>query len=200
MTRKQQNGERRVPLVRDFMSTDVATLNPDQSLRDAIEVLAERRITGAPVVAGDRIVGVLSASDVMAFEASTPGVPAGHYERSEHGELETPEDQQWNEESDAPSAYFTEFWADAGADVVERLQALEGPEWDVLGEHTVGEAMSTGVRTVAADASLPQAAAYLLKHGLHRAVVVDGERPVGIITATDFVRAVAGARAWCRSR
>ena len=80
-------------------------------------------------------------------------------------------------------------------DVVERLQALEGPEWDVLGEHTVGEAMSTGVRTVAADASLPQAAAYLLKHGLHRAVVVDDERPVGIITATDFVRAVAGIRA-----
>lgn len=179
--------------VRDFMSTDVATLSPDLSLREAIEILGECRITGAPVVAGDHIVGVLSASDVLAFEASTPGVPAAHYERSEQGEFETPEDEQWEEGSEAPSAYFTEFWADAGADVVERVQALEGPEWDVLAEHTVGEAMSTGVRSVQADASLKTAAAYLLKHGIHRAVVLDGKQPVGIITATDFVRAVAEA-------
>jgi CBS domain-containing protein len=195
MKQKQRISQPPALTVRDFMSTDVATLSPDMSLREAIEVLADRRITGAPVVAANRIVGVLSGNDVLAFEAATPGVPAGHYERSEHGELETPEEQQWEEGSDAPSAYFTEFWADAGADVVERLQALEGPEWDMLGEHTVSEAMSTGVRTVPVDASLPQAAAYLLKHGLHRAVVVDGERPVGIITATDFVRAVAVAEA-----
>ena len=185
--------EQRGLTVRDFMSTDVATLSPDMSLREAIELLADRRITGAPVVAANQIVGVLSANDVLAFEASTPGVPAGHYERSEHGELETPEDEQWDEGSDAPSAYFTEYWADAGADVVERLKALDGPEWDVLGEHTVEEAMSTGVRSVQADASMPLAAAYLLKHGIHRAVVLDGKRPVGFITATDFVRAVAGA-------
>ncbi len=175
------------------MSVDVATLSPDMSLREAIEVLADRRITGAPVVAANKIVGVLSANDIMAFEATTPGVPAAHYERSEHGELETPEEQQWEEGSDAPSAYFTDFWADAGADVVERLRTLEGPEWDVLGEHTVGEAMNTGVRFVPAGASLKTAAAYLLKHGLHRVLVADRGRPVGIITATDFVRAVAAA-------
>jgi CBS domain-containing protein len=191
MTQKQRNSRPQSFTVRDFMSADVATLSPDMSLREAIEVLADRRITGAPVVAANRIVGVLSANDVLAFEAATPGVPAGHYERSEHGELETPEEQQWEEGADAPSAYFTDFWADAGADVVQRLEALEGPEWDVLGEHTVGEAMSTGVRFVPADASLKTAAGYLLKHGIHRVLVADRGRPVGIITATDFVRAVA---------
>jgi len=191
MTQKQRNSRPQSFTVRDFMSADVATLSPDMSLREAIEVLADRRITGAPVVAANRIVGVLSANDVLAFEAATPGVPAGHYERSEHGELETPEEQQWEEGADAPGAYFTDFWADAGADVVQRLEALEGPEWDVLGEHTVGEAMSTGVRFVPADGSLQTAAAYLLKHGIHRVLVADRGRPVGIITATDFVRAVA---------
>jgi CBS domain-containing protein len=193
MTQKQRNVRRPALRVRDFMSTNVATLSPDMSLREAIEVLADRRITGAPVVAANKIVGVLSANDIMAFEASTPGVPAGHYERSEHGELETPEEQQWEEGSEAPSAYFTDYWADAGADVVQRLEALEGPEWDVLGEHTVGEAMNAGVRFVPAEASLKAAAAYLLKHGIHRALVADRGRPVGIITATDFVRAVAEA-------
>jgi CBS domain-containing protein len=44
---------------------------------------------------------------------------------------------------------------------------------------------------VQADASLKEAAAYILKHGIHRAVVLDNERPIGIITSTDFVRAVA---------
>ena len=193
MTRKQRSGRRPALTVRDFMSTNVASLSPDMSLREAIEVLTDRRITGAPVVAADKIVGVLSANDVLAFEASTPGVPAGHYERSEHAELETPEEQQWEEDSEAPSAYFTDFWADAGADVVQRLEALEGPEWDVLGEHTVGEAMNTGIRFVPADATLKAAAAYLLKHGIHRVLVADRGRPVGIITATDFVRAVAEA-------
>ena len=173
MTRKQRSGRRPALTVRDFMSTNVASLSPDMSLREAIEVLTDRRITGAPVVAADKIVGVLSANDVLAFEASTPGVPAGHYERSEHGELETPEEQQWEEDSEAPSAYFTDFWADAGADVVQRLEALEGPEWDVLGEHTVGEAMNTGIRFVPADATLKAAAAYLLKHGIHRVLVAD---------------------------
>jgi CBS domain-containing protein len=193
MTAKQRRGPRSAATVRDVMSADLVTLSPDMTLRDAIEVLADRHISGAPVVAGDRIVGVLSASDVLAFEATTPGVPTGHYERSEQDELEA-EDEQWEEgagDAEAPGAYFTELWADAGADVVERLQARASPEWDVLGEHTVGEAMSTGVRSVPADASLQAAAAYLLKHGVHRALVLDGAKPVGIITATDIVRAVA---------
>ena len=191
MTQQQRTSRPPSFTVRDFMSTDVATLSPDMSLREAIEVLADRRITGAPVVAANKIVGVLSANDILAFEASTPGVPAGHYEQSEHGELETPEEQQWEEGADAPSAYFTDYWADAGADVVQRLEALEGPEWDVLGEHTVNEAMNTSIRFVPAHTSLQAAAAYLLKHGIHRALVADRGRPIGIITATDFVRAVA---------
>src|SRR6266542_2620270 len=135
--------------VRDIMSTEVLVLSPDLTLRDAIELLAARHITGAPVVAGDRVIGVISANDVLAFEAATPGVPT---------------------------------------------ERPEQPEQDVLEEHTVAEAMSRGVRSVRPDQSVTDAAAYMLKERIHRAVVLEGDELAGIVTATDIMRAVAERR------
>jgi CBS domain-containing protein len=74
--------------VRDLMTTDVTTVDPDLTLRDAVELFAQRHVSGAPVMTGARVVGVLSTSDVLAFEAATPGVP------TERPELEL---EEWNE-------------------------------------------------------------------------------------------------------
>jgi len=177
-------------VVRDIMSQDVVTLSPEMTLRDAIELLDQQQVGGAPVVAGSAVVGVMSASDVLAFETATPAVPTARPEEPEQDELETRE--EWEEGAEAPSAYFGELWEDAGADVVERIREAEGPEWDVLAEHTVGEAMTPGVRCVQADASLAEAAAYMLDQRIHRALVLDREEFVGIVTATDFMRVIAG--------
>lgn len=172
--------------VRDIMSQDVVTLSPDMSLREAIEILADEQISGAPVVAGGAVVGVVSASDVLAFDAETPPAQTGRPEEPEPeapevaDELVAPDDWQ---EADPSSAYFTELWEDAAAaDVVERISEAEG---------TVGEVMTPGVRCVQAGASLAEAAAYMLGRRIHRAIVLDDERFVGIVTATDFMRAVA---------
>lgn len=177
-------------VVRDIMSQDVVTLSPEMTLRDAIELLDQQQIGGAPVVASGAVIGVMSASDVLAFETATPGVPTAHPEQPEQGELETPED--WEEGAEAPSAYFNQLWEDAGADVAERIHESEGPEWDVLAEHTVGEAMTAGVRCVQADASLADAATYMLDQKIHRALVLDREEFAGIVTTTDFMRVIAG--------
>jgi CBS domain-containing protein len=176
--------------IRDIMSRDIVTLSVDMTLREALDVLDQRRISGAPVVAGHTAVGVLSASDLLAFAAVTPAVPVGQGERPEQGELEAPDD--WIEEEEAPSAYFSDLWDDAGADVAERIGQVEGPEWDVLAGYTVGEAMTAGLRCVQAGASLKEAAAYLLDQEIHRALVLDGETLVGLVTTTDFLRAIAG--------
>jgi CBS domain-containing protein len=58
------------------MTTDVATLSPETSLRDAMELLTRRQISGAPVVSGRTIHGVVSTSDLMAFTSALPDVPA----------------------------------------------------------------------------------------------------------------------------
>jgi CBS domain-containing protein len=55
--------------VSEAMTCNVTTLAPDQSLREAALVLAEQRISGAPVVNREgEIVGVFSEADVLAKE------------------------------------------------------------------------------------------------------------------------------------
>jgi CBS-domain-containing membrane protein len=50
--------------VRDVMTNDVTTLASTDSIDFAARVLSERHITGAPVVRGEHIVGVVSKTDL----------------------------------------------------------------------------------------------------------------------------------------
>jgi CBS domain-containing protein len=58
--------------IRDVMSRDLVSFTPETGLVEAIEALAERHISGAPVMRGGRVVGVLSASDLLEFVATNP--------------------------------------------------------------------------------------------------------------------------------
>ena len=57
-------------LVADHMTADVLTFHVDDPVPDAVRQMVERGVDGAPVVDGeDRLVGMLSASDVMVQDA-----------------------------------------------------------------------------------------------------------------------------------
>ncbi len=61
----------------------------------------------------------------------------------------------------------------------------------VLGQ-TVGEVMTAGAISITADASLPAAARIMHDKKIHRLPIVDADnRPIGIITQGDIVRAIA---------
>jgi CBS domain-containing protein len=52
--------------VKDVMTTEVLTVRPETTLKDAAALLAERGISGLPVVdLGGQVVGVLSEGDVL---------------------------------------------------------------------------------------------------------------------------------------
>lgn len=55
--------------IKDIMTRDVVSATPDMTLRNAMELLSERHVSGAPVVAGGKVVGIFSASDLLAFLA-----------------------------------------------------------------------------------------------------------------------------------
>ena len=55
--------------LKDIMTRDVVSAAPDMTIRDAMELLSERHVSGAPVVDGGKVVGVFSASDLLAFLA-----------------------------------------------------------------------------------------------------------------------------------
>jgi len=175
--------------VSDLMAPEVITVAPNLTLRDLVELLARRHISGAPVVQGNRLVGVVSASDVMSLLASLPAVPTERTDFLEQGEVVPA--GEWEEGEEAPAAYFTDLWQDSGADLQERIQRLEGPEWDILEDHTVAEAMSRSVATLPLHSDLATAAQYLVSRRIHRAVVTDHGALRGILTTTDLVRAVA---------
>jgi CBS-domain-containing membrane protein len=50
----------------DIMTSDVATVTPDTSIRDIASLMMEKRISGVPVAGDDgRIVGIVRESDLL---------------------------------------------------------------------------------------------------------------------------------------
>ena len=175
--------------IRDAMTRDVLTVTPETTLRDAAELFVSRHVSGAPVLDGQRVVGVVSATDVLEFVASNPPVPRQKADRGEVGEwAELP----GSEPSDAaPGAYFADMWEDAEAETTQRFADSDGPEWDVFAEHTVQDVMTRAVCALPSTQSIPAAAEYMKTAGVHRLLVIDEGKLVGIITSTDIARAVA---------
>jgi CBS domain-containing protein len=76
--------------VGDIMQADWPTLAPDQNVEDSIKLFAESGISGAPVVEGDRLVGIVTEGDLIFRDADikAPGfldilggiIPLGNWE------------------------------------------------------------------------------------------------------------------------
>lgn len=83
-------------LARDYMAGNVVTLSPDMTLLDAVHVLLERRISGAPVV--DRtgnLVGIVSEKDCLraALDAAYYGDLGGLVEDHMQRKVQTVDDE-----------------------------------------------------------------------------------------------------------
>jgi CBS domain-containing protein len=59
------------------MTTDVTTVAPDTDLRDVAALLVQKRISGVPVVDGERVVGVVSERDILFKERPSSGLQRG---------------------------------------------------------------------------------------------------------------------------
>ena len=176
--------------VRDLMRTEPPTLEPEETLRSAVEMLVTAGTGGAPVVSGGRLVGVVSLSDVLAFEAGEPGIPTY---RPEMSSAPSGDDDMTEAEAEEQSGtWFRDLWEDVGPDVVTRLEQADGPEWDDLDQHSVAEVMTRTVVAVSPGDTVQKAARVMDEAGVHRVVVTEGSEVVGILGARDIVRAVAG--------
>lgn len=175
--------------MKDVMEREMVTVAPELSLRDLVGVLTEHEVTGAPVVAQGRVLGVVSATDLLELEGDVPGVPV------EREEEVSPEEwgraEPWEEGGAPLSVYFSQIWEPQEVDVLERMETTDRPEWDLLDEYTVADVMSRTVISLTSNAELRKAARLMLDAGVHRILVVDDGELKGIVTTTDIVRAVA---------
>lgn len=179
--------------LRDIMTTDVLTVSPTTTLREAAELLSTRHIGGAPVVDGTQLVGVVSAGDILAFAAAVPDVSP---ERDEPADWDDVEGwTAWDGAEDPPARFFTDRSDQPDRDVVQEFDEGAAPSnGDALDRHTVAEVMTRRVVAMPPTADGVEAAARLRSADVHRVLVVEGDRLLGIVTTSDITRAVADRR------
>jgi CBS domain-containing protein len=165
--------------IRDIMTREVLTLAPDMSLRDATELLTMHHVSGAPVVDGRKVVGVLSASDLL--EA------AG--EEADGREQQSDEEDLWEREpnEEGPAGFFDIAGDDGEEELSDLMEAARG----MTAERRVEDVMTRTLYTLPSSADVTAAADYLRRCAVHRILVVDGGTLVGIVSSMDIVRAVA---------
>ena len=130
--------------VAEIMQTTVQTIGMDDSLADVIMTLAERHVSGLPVVDAQRgLVGVISSTDVLQLLAEEP-------------------------------------------DSERRAQLLE--------DTSVRDVMTRKPVTVEVDTDVKDAAREMLYGEIHRVFVEYEGTLVGVVSQTDIVGAVAGAK------
>ena len=171
--------------LRELMTPAPVTIGPTALLRDAVELLTTIGVNALPVTDGDRVLGIISAQSIVAFESATPGVP------TERDVVDVWDDDGSDDVDLPPAAYFTELWDDAGSDVSERFRASETPEWDVLAEHSVAEAMVFDVPQLGLSGSAETCAECMRETRSHGVLVVEDGRLCGIVTTMDITRAFA---------
>lgn len=57
------------PTVAQIMRTDVPTVSPDDSIPFIAKTLVDNKLTGVPVVENDKIIGIITESDIISREA-----------------------------------------------------------------------------------------------------------------------------------
>jgi len=150
---------------RDVMQSEVVTVESSLPAAELEALLDRERISGAPVLDGGRLVGVVSRADLVGAAAGAEGA------------------------ADALLAYYE----DAGG-----ASSSRGERARLVGERAaslrVRDLMRTDLVTVAPAAPLREVAAKLTERRIHRVLVVEGGRLVGIVSSLDVLRPLADGR------
>ncbi len=145
-------------MIRDVMHKEVWTVAPEMEIRELGRELARRGVTGAPVV--DHCGKMLGVVSLHDVGAAP-------------------------DRTVRPTAMWGHYWHMGLLDSA-LLDSLS--QDGVAGQGLVRDIMTPAVYTVRPESHLSEAADLLLAHHIHRLVVVENDRPVGIVTSTDLIR------------
>jgi CBS domain-containing protein len=153
-----------------LMQTHPKTVLPDMTINRLESLFLSSGFTGFPVVEGDRLVGVVSRSDIIRSLLT---------ERSRAEQV-----------SD-----FCSSMGPAGVEEPEQsLDAIAAQVGVRLSQMKVEDVMIHNVVRVESSESAAAVAKLMLDGHLHRVPVVEGDRLVGLVTSMDLVAAIADGR------
>ncbi len=61
------------PLVKDFMTTNVVSVNESTPIEEVIKLVIEKKYNAFPVVRGDKLIGIVSKMDLIKMYSLTSG-------------------------------------------------------------------------------------------------------------------------------
>jgi CBS domain-containing protein len=154
----------------DIMSKDVICISKDTDLRDLAKMFLAKGITGAPVID--------SHGDVVGVVSQTDLL---YYQLTRDDELVVP----------------TDFYANVK---VEGRSLAKGFQIEDVNTASVEEVMTPVVHAVSATASIESVARLMTRRHIHRVIVRRGRKVVGIISALDLLRVIAGHPAAARAK
>lgn len=147
--------------VREVMNSSPITCQADDTVADAARILRENKISGVPVLDGEKLVGVVSESDLLKLLS----------QEEDGGSLWLP----------SPFEVFEVPFRD-----LIRWERLHASMQDIS-QKKVSEVMSREIFQMAPDDSVEMAAAIMTRHHINRLPVVEDGRLVGIITRGDII-------------
>ena len=151
---------------RDVMKQAVRCTSPHQLLTLVERQLIETHISGMPVVENGKLVGIISRSDVARAQVLT-----------EELDGQVQDELRWDAQADG--FQHTLSAKDFGG-FRERYKRMR-----------VRDVMRSQVVTCSPDTAVADVAAAMIRHHIHRMIVVEGDKPVGIISSLDLVDLVS---------
>jgi CBS domain-containing protein len=150
--------------VKDVMNPNVVFCKPDDTVREAAKVLKVNNISGAPVLEGRKLVGIISEADLLELLV----IP-------EKGNLWLPSPFEVIE---VPIRELLS-WEDTKKMLSD------------VGSTKVEEMMTKDVHTISSEASVEEASELMIRHRINRLPVMENSHVVGIVTRGDIIEGLA---------
>jgi len=151
--------------IKEIMTESVIFFSPEDSIYEVAKKLRESRISGAPVLEGDRIEGVISEADIMKL-VEREEIELNTFLPSPFDVLELPIRMKLNLDR-----------------IMKKIQKT--------GEMKVKNVMTRKVITINQEEDVSKAASVMREAGINRLPVVNQEgKLVGILTRGDLLKAL----------
>jgi len=150
--------------VKDVMNPNVIFCKPDNTVREAAKILNENNISGAPILEGEKLVGIISEADLLRLLIVPKKGDLWLPSPFEVIEIPIRELISWEETK--------RMLSDVGSTKLEEI-------------------MTKDVHTISSKASIEEASEHMIRHRINRLPVTEYNRVVGIVTRGDIIKGLA---------
>jgi len=151
--------------VKELMNEKVVCLSPDDTIFDASKILSQLNIAGAPVVEKEKIIGIVSISDIIKFiDIKLGKLP----------KIDTP-------------GLSTLLLALVQ---MQKVHSDFKKELEKITKTKIKDVMTKNVITISSSQTIIDVAELMEKHDINRLPVVDDGKIVGIVARADIIKAL----------